>query len=71
MSDLKPGIYRHYKGNEYRVIGVAQHSETAASLVVYEPMYGKRSLWVRPLAMFVEKVYVDGHSQQRFKYVGS
>lgn len=53
---LKPGIYKHYKGNEYEVIDVARHSETEELLVVYRPMYGERALWVRPLAMFQECV---------------
>ena len=54
MSDITLGRYRHYKGGEYTVIGVAQHSETGESLVVYRPEYGTRELWVRPLAMFQE-----------------
>ena len=56
MSDLALGRYRHYKGGEYTVIGVAQHSETGESLVVYRPEYGVRGLWVRPLSMFQESV---------------
>ena len=55
-----PGRYRHYKGGEYEVLGVATHSETEASLVVYRPLYGERGLWVRPLAMFVRSH--QGHS---------
>jgi len=56
MSDLAVGRYRHYKGQTYTVIGVAQHSETGESLVVYRPEYGARGLWVRPLSMFQEQV---------------
>ena len=52
MSDLALGRYRHYKGGEYTVMGVAQHSETGEALVVYRPEYGERGLWVRPLSMF-------------------
>ncbi|MEZ6068477.1 MAG: DUF1653 domain-containing protein [Planctomycetaceae bacterium] len=52
---LPTGRYRHYKGNEYTVLGVARHSETDEDLVVYRPEYGERGLWVRPLAMFVER----------------
>ena len=54
MSELVPGRYRHYKGGEYTVLGVARHSETEELLVVYRPEYGERDLWVRPLSMFSE-----------------
>jgi hypothetical protein len=67
---VKPGRYRHYKGNEYVVVGVARHSETEEEVVVYRQDYGERSLWVRPLAMFLETVEVDGEQVPRFKYVG-
>jgi hypothetical protein len=63
---LRPGRYRHYKGNHYEVIGVARHSETEEELVVYRCLYGDFSLWVRPLAMFVETVLVDGRPVPRF-----
>ncbi|MCZ8129955.1 MAG: DUF1653 domain-containing protein [Steroidobacteraceae bacterium] len=68
--DVPPGRYRHYKGRDYEVLGVARHSETGESLVVYRPLYGERGLWVRPAAMFVESVVVDGGSSPRFRYVG-
>lgn len=61
-----PGRYRHYKGNTYEVIGIARHSESGELLVVYRPEYGERALWVRPLAMFLEEVTVDGRRQPRF-----
>ena len=61
-----PGRYRHYKGQEYIVIGVARHSETEEELVVYRPDYGERGLWVRPLSMFMESVTVDGQTVPRF-----
>jgi hypothetical protein len=60
------GCYRHYKGNDYQVIGIARHSETEEELVVYRKLYGDGSLWVRPLAMFMEKVVVDGRTVPRF-----
>lgn len=66
---LKPGRYRHYKGRDYLVIGVARHSETEEQLVVYRTDYGDRSLWVRPLSMFLEAVQVDGQSVPRFQFV--
>ena len=68
---LKIGRYRHYKGNEYEVIGVAKHSEDETELVVYRPLYGAKDLWVRPLAMFIETVEVEGLDTPRFKYLGN
>lgn len=64
--DIPPGRYRHYKGNEYEVIGIAQHSETLEPMVVYRPLYGEGGLWVRPAAMFAENVIIDGKTQPRF-----
>ena len=66
MSDIRPGRYRHYKGNEYTVLSVARHSETLEELVVYRQEYGDRGLWVRPAAMFAETVMVDGKAVPRF-----
>ena len=60
------GIYRHYKGQRYEVLGVARHSETLEELVVYRALYGEHGLWVRPAAMFSETVTVDGQSLPRF-----
>lgn len=67
---LRMGRYRHYKGGEYDVLGVARHSETEEDMVVYRPCYGERALWVRPLAMFLETVEVDGAVLPRFDWVG-
>lgn len=66
----QPGLYRHYKGNEYRVLGLARHSETLETLVVYQALYGERGTWVRPAAMFVESVEVGGKRVARFARVG-
>jgi hypothetical protein len=66
MPNIPPGRYRHYKGNEYTVLGVARHSETLEELVVYRQEYGDRGLWVRPAAMFAETVMVDGKAVPRF-----
>jgi hypothetical protein len=66
MSEIRPGRYRHYKGNEYTVLGVARHSETLEELVVYRQEYGDRGLWVRPSAMFSEMVIIDGKAVPRF-----
>lgn len=63
---ITPGRYRHYKGHDYEVIGVARHSETEESFVVYRALYGERGLWVRPAAMFLDTVTVDGRSVPRF-----
>jgi len=64
---MKRGRYRHYKGQEYLVIGVARHSGTDEELVVYQPDYGERSLWVRPLKMFMETVDCQGQQVPRFQ----
>jgi len=66
-ADITTGRYRHYKGNEYTVIGVAKHSETQEELVVYRQEYGDNGLWVRPLAMFQEMVTVEGKEFPRFR----
>jgi hypothetical protein len=68
--EITPGRYRHYKGNEYTVLGVAQHSETQEELVVYRQEYGDHGLWVRPKKMFMETVAVDGREVPRFRYLG-
>lgn len=70
MVEVKCGRYRHYKGKEYEILGIARHSETEEELVVYRPLYGKGDLWVRPLGMFVETVEKDGESVARFEYIG-
>ena len=70
---LKLGKYKHYKGNQYEVIGIARHSETLEELVVYKALYQKdgENLWVRPLKMFIEEVVVDGETVKRFEYIGA
>ena len=68
--EIQPGRYRHFKGGEYEVIGVARHSETMEELVVYRALYGERGLWVRPAAMWLETVERDGKQFQRFTYIG-
>src|SRR5271157_4969797 len=71
MTTVQPGRYRHYKGNEYSVLGVAQHSETLEELVVYRQEYGEHGLWVRPKGMFLETVKVDGQEVLRFQPLAS
>ena len=63
---IENGKYRHYKGNEYEVIGTAIHSETLEELVIYRPLYGEEKLWVRPLSMWNEVVTVNGEEMLRF-----
>lgn len=69
-NKLKFGKYRHFKGKEYEVVGVAKHSETLEEMVVYRALYKNNDLWVRPLKMFLEKVEIDGKKVPRFKYEG-
>jgi hypothetical protein len=72
MTDLTPlpqaklGHYRHYKGGEYELVGIARHSETLEPMVVYRPLYNQTGLWVRPYAMFFELIELDGRLQPRF-----
>lgn len=66
-QEIKPGIYRHYKGKDYQVIGIAQHSETLETLVVYKPLSNDSGLWVRPFSMFTENVNIDGNDMPRFR----
>jgi hypothetical protein len=70
-SQLPLGRYRHYRGNEYTVLGVARHSETEELLVVYRQEYGDHGFWVRPLGMFLEQVNVQGGFRPRFEYLGN
>ena len=68
--EIKPGKYRHFKGNLYEVLGVAHHSETMEEMVVYRALYGERGLWVRPAAMWEETIDREGYHGPRFQYVG-
>ena len=66
MTELKPGIYQHFKGNRYELLFVASHSETLEPMVVYRALYGEGGIWVRPAAMWTEHVERDGYSGPRF-----
>lgn len=68
-NEIKTGRYRHFKGNEYEVIGTARHSETMEEMVVYRALYGEYGLWVRPASMWNEMVERDGKVYQRFTYI--
>lgn len=70
LTTLKPGVYRHFKGNLYRLLYVARHSETLEYMVVYQALYGERGIWVRPAAMWTERVTRDGYDGPRFTWVG-
>ncbi|MFO1066375.1 MAG: DUF1653 domain-containing protein [Pirellulales bacterium] len=70
-DSVPPGVYRHYKGREYTVIGTARHSETEEEFVVYRPEYGDRGLWIRPKAMFRENVSTDKGFVPRFKLIST
>ena len=70
MDQLKPGVYRHFKGNLYRLLYVAKHSETLEPMVVYQALYGEKEYWVRPASMWTEHVEKEGYSGPRFAWAG-
>lgn len=67
--DFKPGKYRHYKGGEYELIGLAKHSETLEEMIIYRALYGNRAVWVRPSSMWFELVETDNYSGPRFCWI--
>ncbi|MEH6453285.1 MAG: DUF1653 domain-containing protein [Psychromonas sp.] len=69
IKEIKLGQYQHYKGSMYTVEGIATHSETEETMVIYRPQYGEQALWVRPLEMFIEDVEIDGKKQPRFAFI--
>ena len=70
MEEILPGKYRHFKGGEYEVVGIAKHSETTEEMVVYKALYDNGSLWVRPASMWFEDIERDGKKFKRFQYIG-
>ena len=68
-EDFRPGIYRHFKGNEYQLLTLARHSETMEEMVVYRALYGEGGVWVRPAAMWNETVQREGYCGPRFIFV--
>lgn len=70
MSEIKLGKYRHFKGNEYEVIGIANHSETLEKMVIYRALYGEKEYWVRPAEMWNEEITRDGKPFKRFEFIG-
>lgn len=69
MEQIKPGKYRHFKGNEYRVLYTARHSETLEEFVVYQALYGEGGIWIRPAQMWAEHIERDGYAGPRFAYI--
>jgi hypothetical protein len=70
MESIKIGSkYKHFKGKEYEVIGVAKHSETLEDFVVYKALYGENDIWIRPINMFLEEVEFNGQKVKRFEYI--
>ena len=69
MEEIKLGKYRHFKGKEYEVIAIANHSETLEKYVVYRALYGENQVWIRPAAMWNEKVEQDGKTHKRFTFM--
>ena len=69
QESIRPGRYRHFKGNEYEVLYLATHSETREPMVVYRALYGERGVWVRPASMWNETVTRDGVTYRRFTYI--
>ena len=70
MNMIPLGIYRHYKGKQYEVTGLAKHSETLETLVIYKALYDECDTWIRPLSMWENPVEVDGKTIKRFEYIG-
>jgi len=70
MNEIKLGKYRHFKGNEYEVIAIANHSETLEKMVIYRALYGEKEYWVRPAEMWNEEITRDGKVFKRFEYIG-
>jgi len=70
LLETPPGLYQHYKGLTYQVLGTVRHSETLEPMTLYRALYGQRGLWVRPAAMFLEEVEIDGVRQPRLKWQG-
>lgn len=70
MQEIQPGLWKHFKGNLYRVMYVALHSETGEEMVVYQALYGQRGMWVRPASMWLEAVDRDGYRGPRFVRIG-
>lgn len=69
MNSIKLGLYKHFKGNKYEVIGIAKHSETLEEMVVYKALYGDGDIWVRPAKMWNETIQRDGKTFKRFEYI--
>ncbi|MDR2558123.1 MAG: DUF1653 domain-containing protein [Oscillospiraceae bacterium] len=71
MNPILLGVYKHYKGNKYEVVGFAKHSENLEDVVIYKALYGSKQTWVRPLSMWEETIEVDGKTVKRFEYISN
>ena len=71
LPDIRPGLYRHFKGKSYRLLSIARHSESLEPMVVYEALYGEHGIWVRPASMWNETVEHEGKMVPRFEYAGT
>lgn len=69
IMEFKKGIYEHYKGNRYELLGIANHSETLEKMVIYKALYGENELWVRPISMWNEIIEVNGKTVPRFRLI--
>lgn len=69
MEEIRLGKWRHFKGGEYEVLGIAKHSETLEPMVVYRALYGEGGLWTRPLSMWNDTVERDGIAYKRFTFI--
>jgi len=70
MTEISMGRYKHFKGGEYEVMAIGQHSETLEKLVIYRPLYGQPSIWIMPLSMFQDSKVIDGKQVPRFTFIG-
>ncbi len=70
LIETQPGLYRHYKGGQYHVLGTVRHSETLEPMTLYQALYGQQGMWVRPAAMFGETVVIEGVARPRFERIG-
>lgn len=69
MNKIKPGIYRHYKGNIYKVLHIAKNSETLEDMIIYQDINASEKIWARPASMWNEDILIDGKTVKRFQFI--